>query len=188
MHGAFAAGPVERAAHSLSVDRDDARDGVREALRPGDEAVLEAGRVERAEDEAKLVMARRAVRKRQETTQERDFLPAKQGGAHPAVSPAQHRAQRQKQHFFERVKNLDRLARVGKRRKMFKKIKLSVEPFGRLFKHRSVSTPRIHDRALANDNSAQTATQDSFDCPGRNGDADCQEHEKRFKHPSCVGP
>jgi len=68
MHGAFAAGAVKRAAHSLSVDRDDARDGLGETLRPGDEAILEAGGVERAKDEAKLIMARRAVGKGQKTT------------------------------------------------------------------------------------------------------------------------
>ena len=49
-----------------AVDRDHALDGAREALRPGDEAVLKALRVERAEDEAELIVTRRAVGEGQE--------------------------------------------------------------------------------------------------------------------------
>lgn len=85
MHCALAGGPVEGAARSLAVDRDHAGDGVGEALRPSDEAVLEGRRIECAEDETKLIMAWRAVGEGQEAPQERELLLSKERDAHPAV-------------------------------------------------------------------------------------------------------
>ena len=71
VHRAVAERPVEGAARGLAVDCDHALHSAREALRPGDEAGLETLRVERAEDEAELIVARRTVGEGQEATQER---------------------------------------------------------------------------------------------------------------------
>lgn len=118
VHRALLAGPVEGAAQGLAVHRDHARDGAAQGLRPGDETLLEGGSIQRAEDQAELVMARRAVRKRQEAAQKSELLPAEQCDAYPAIGPAQHRAEGQKQHFVEWIEHLERLARIGQLGKM----------------------------------------------------------------------
>ena len=141
MHCALAAGPVEGAARRLAVDGDHALDAAREALRPGDEAALEALRIESAEDEAELIMARRAVGERQEAAQERQLLLAEQRDAHPAVGPAQHGAQRQEQHLIEPIEHLDRLARIRERRKVSQKIELPAQPLGHLSNHLTPPAP-----------------------------------------------
>ena len=52
-----------------------------------------------------------------------ELLLAEQSHAQPAIGPAKHRAQGQKQSLIKRVKHLFRLARVAQRRKILKKIK-----------------------------------------------------------------
>lgn len=128
MQCAPAAAQVEGAACGPAVDREHASDGVDEALCRRDEAVLKSRCIKRNEDEAKLIVARRAVGKRQKATQKRELLPAEQGGAHPAIGAAQYRAQRQKQDFVERIKHLDGPVQVGELRKMRKRIKLLKQP------------------------------------------------------------
>jgi superfamily II RNA helicase len=165
VHCTLAAGPIEGTARRLAVDRDHALNRAREALCPGDKAALEAVRIERAEDEAELIVARRAVGEGQEAAQERELLLAEQGDAHPAIGSAQHGAQCQQQHLAERIEHLDRLARITERREMHQKIEFPTQPLGHLINH--VTPPASnHDRRPPNHSSPGAAIQISFDCPG----------------------
>ena len=138
MHRTPVPGPVEGAAKGLAVHRHDAFERAGKRLRPGDEAGLEGGRIERPENQPELVVARCAVRKGQKTAQERELRLAEQRHAHPAVGAAQHRAQRQQQHLIKRIEHLERLARVGKISKMPKKIKLPAKPRRLICDHRNL--------------------------------------------------
>jgi hypothetical protein len=89
-----------------------------------------------------------------------------QGHAYPAIGPAKHRAQGQQQHLIKRVKHLFRLARVGQRRKILKKIKLPANSFPNI-PVLSTALPIESNRKSQTHKSTKSATQNSFDCPAR---------------------
>jgi len=70
--------PEQTRHRPLAVDGNHSLHGLRQALRPGEEAGLKAIGVESAEDEAELIVARRAVREGQEAAQKRQLLSAEQ--------------------------------------------------------------------------------------------------------------
>ena len=90
VNGAFVARPVEGAAHRLAVDGNHTRDGAARGLRPGDEAGLESLRIQGAEDQSELIVARRAVLERQEPAQKLELLLTEQRHAPSAPHNTAH--------------------------------------------------------------------------------------------------
>ncbi len=101
--------------------------------------MLEALRIHRGEDGAKLVVRRRAVAKRPKPAQKLKLLLAEPGDINDGLSPRQHRKQEQQQHFVEGIDHLAALPRIRKIFKMIQKNNRFAETARTL--HRDLPTP-----------------------------------------------
>jgi hypothetical protein len=155
----FPPGPVEGTPQGLAVHRHDPRHRRRQGGGPGEKALLERLLVERREDQAKLVVRRRAVGKGQETPQKVQLPLPEKRHPNPALGRTRNRAQRQQQNLVQRVENLRPLARVLKTRKMLQKIKAPAIP---LVRHHHLL--RCHGHVEPS-KTLIFPLQRSFDCP-----------------------
>jgi hypothetical protein len=103
VQGRLAGRPVEGPAQGLAVHGHHARDGLSEAPHEAEEAVVEACRVEVAEQAGEGVVARDAVAQRQELPEERRLVPTEQGHVRAVLGAAQHGAEGDQQDFVQIV-------------------------------------------------------------------------------------